>query len=107
MARADSRRGIQRERDLVKRLREDEGWFAMRSPASLGVADVIALKRGERSRFYEVKSTAKGPYHSFGPDDRKALSVAARRAGADAILCWWPKNSQPDFIPEAEWPRSN
>lgn len=105
MARADSRRGIQRERDLVKRLRE-EGWFAMRSPASLGVADVIALKEGERSRFYEVKSTAAGKYAGFLPKDREALSVAARRAGVDAILCWWPKNKEPEFIPEKDWPRS-
>ena len=106
MARADSRRGIQRERDLVKRLREDEGWFAMRSPASLGVADVIALRDGDRPRFYEVKSTVKGPYHSFGPDDRKALSEAAKLAGAEAFLCWWPKHSKPEFIPEAAWPRT-
>ena len=103
MAKADSRRGIQRERDLVNRLRED-GWFAIRAPASLGVADVVALKAGEPSRLIEVKSTTAGAYAGFGPADREALSDMARVAGADAYLCWWPKRAEPRWIPEADWP---
>ncbi len=49
MSRADSKRGHQRERDLVHYLREND-WFAMRAPASLGVADVIAMRDGDRPR---------------------------------------------------------
>ena len=76
----------------------------MRAPASLGVADVVALKPGE-SRLVEVKSTTAGPYAGFGPADRKALSAAAKVAGASAWLVWWPKRKQPQWIAEAEWPR--
>lgn len=90
----------------MNRLRGD-GWFALRAPASLGVADVVALKDGERPRLTEVKSTKAGPWASFGPADRKALSEVAAQAGADAYLCWWPKRSEPQWIPEADWPPTN
>jgi Holliday junction resolvase len=103
MAKADSKRGIQRERDLVNALR-DEGWFALRAPASLGVADVVALKDGERPRLTEVKSTKAGPYAGFGPADRKALAEAADRAGADAFLYWHPPRRKPQWIPRSDWP---
>jgi hypothetical protein len=76
----------------------------MRAPASLGVADVVALKAGERPRLIESKSTTRSPWSGFPPADRRALSEAAKRAGADALLCWWPKRSEPRFIPEREWP---
>lgn len=98
-----SRRGIQRERDLVKRLRA-EGWWAMRSPASKGCVDVVALKAGHRPRFYEVKSTEAGPFHSFGPADRAELLAAAKLAGAVAELCFWPTRCEPQFISPADWP---
>lgn len=103
MAKADSQRGIQRERDLVNRLKE-EGWFAMRAPASLGVADVVALKAGEQPMMIEVKSTTAGKYASFGPEDREALSEVAAAADARAFLVWWPKRKQPEWIPEDDWP---
>ena len=102
MAKADSRRGIQRERDLVKHLRA-EGWFALRSPASLGVADVVAIRPGE-VRLIECKSTAAGAYAGFGPADRKALSAAAKVACATAWLYWHPKNKPAVWVPESEWP---
>ena len=100
-------RGLQRERDLVTRLRQD-GWFAMRSPASKGDVDVVAIKRfPERTtiRFYEVKSTKAGPFSGFGPADRKELLEAARLAGANPILCWWPPRGKPQFLPSTEWPK--
>lgn len=111
-------RGLQRERDLVTLLRE-AGWWAIRSPASKGDVDVVAVRYlGHKQRrdgaagpiatvrFIEVKSTARSPFHSFGPADRKELSEAARMAGASAELCWWPPRKQPMFIPESEWPGS-
>jgi Holliday junction resolvase len=98
-----SNRGIQRERQVRDQLR-NEDWIAFRAPASLGVADVVALRAGSTPRMIEVKSTVAGPYHSFGPADRAALSLAARMAGADALLCWWPPRGKMHWIAEAEWP---
>jgi len=103
MANGASRRGIQRERDRVNWYR-DRDWFAMRAPASLGPVDVIAMKDGERTRFEELKSTAAGPFHSFGPKDRAELSFIAKLAGADAFLIWWPPRSKPIEFPEDSWP---
>ena len=97
-------RGIQRERD-VRRWYADRDWLSFRAPASLGVADVIALKAGSRPQLVEVKSTAQGPYEHFRPADRADLSAAAELAGADAILCWWPSRGKLRFIPESEWPK--
>jgi Holliday junction resolvase len=106
-------RGLQRERDLVNLLRE-EGWWAIRSPASKGDVDVVAIKTaaynyrtkvgGVEVRFIEVKSTAAGPYSHFGPADRKELLAAANLAGASAELCWWPPRKKPVFVPSSEWP---
>jgi Holliday junction resolvase len=106
-------RGLQRERDLVRKLRE-EGYWAMRSPASKGCVDVVAIKRdGLRYsdwdascaivRFIEVKSTLT-PYAHFGPSDREELLEEAEKAGASAELAWWPKNGKLVFIPSSEWP---
>ena len=83
-------------------LRED-GWVAMRAPASLGVFDVIAVKDG-RIRLIEVKSTTRSAWSGFLPTDRKALLDAARIAGGEAELCWWPKRAKPTFLTPADWP---
>lgn len=95
-------RGLQRERDLVNRLRT-EGWWALRSPASKGTVDVVAIKT-PLVRFVEVKSTQAGPYSHFGPAEREALSLEAKQAGAEAWLVWWPKHKQPQWIAEKDWP---
>jgi hypothetical protein len=50
-----SARGIQRER-AVRDLLMGEDWLAFRAPASLGCADVVALRDGNRPRLVEVKS---------------------------------------------------
>jgi Holliday junction resolvase len=97
-------RGHGRERSLVKLLRE-QGCFALRAPASLGVADVVALKLGETPRLYECKSTLT-PYAHFQPADRQELIEAAERAGAEAILAWWPKGGKLKLIPSALWPQN-
>ena len=97
-------RGHDRER-AVKAWFIQRDWLAFRAPASLGCADVIALKDGERPRLVEVKSTAGGPYEHFGPADRHRLSLAAHMAGADAYLAWWPSRGRLVWIPEECWPK--
>lgn len=96
-------RGIQRERDLKHQL-EDEDWVVIRAAGSLGCVDLVALKAGRTPRFIEVKSTHRGPYHSFGPLERADLSVRAEWAGAEAWLVWWPPRAKPLWIPESAWP---
>lgn len=96
-------RGIQRERAVRDQLANDD-WLAFRAPASLGVADVVALKDGRRPRLVEVKSTAGGPYERFGPADRRRLSLAGKLAGADCYLAWWPSRGTLRWIHETEWP---
>jgi hypothetical protein len=114
-------RGSGRDRQVVRLLQAD-GWFAMRAPASLGVADVVALRAGglefrddggdelvmmqrSEARLIEVKTTAtRGPWNDFGPAARRALSEAALLAGATAWLYHWPTGGQLRVIPEAEWP---
>ena len=101
-----SRRGHDRERALVRLLREDPDgpWVALRAPASLGVADVVAVRAGE-IRLIEVKSTsAPSPFSGFGPADRRALLDAAEIAGGQAFLVWWPPRRGPRWIPPDEWP---
>jgi Holliday junction resolvase len=101
-------RGLQRERDLVRVLREG-GWWAIRSPASKGNVDVVAVRRMvdgvPRVWFVEVKSTHRGPFHSFGPKDRAALLLAAMEAGAEPWLAWWPPHKKLQMIPALDWPR--
>ncbi len=97
-------RGITRERQ-VRRLLEAEDWWVARAAGSLGDADLIALRNGE-IRLIEVKSTHRGPFHSFGPASRKELAAAARVAGGTAWLVWWPVRGKPEWISEGDWPRA-
>lgn len=95
--------GTRRELQVRDWLR-DRDWLAFRAPASLGVADIIALRDGSRPRLVEVKSTAQGPYERFGPTARHRLRTAAQLAGADAYLAWWPPRGELRWIHENEWP---
>jgi Holliday junction resolvase len=97
-------RGIDRERK-VRDLLRNEDWLAFRTPASLGCADVVALRAGSRPRLVEVKSTAGGPYERFGPAYRERLRRAGELAGADCLLAWWPPRGQLRWIPSGEWPQ--
>lgn len=98
-------RGTARERQVRDQL-TGEDWLAFRAPASLGCADVIALRNGNRPRLVEVKATAAGPYERFGPAARDRLRFAADLAGADAYLCWWPPRGRLRWIAAGEWPPS-
>jgi Holliday junction resolvase len=99
-------RGHDRER-AVRRLLDQDGWWTTRAAGSLGDADVVAMKAGFPPRLVEVKSTAGGPFERFGPQDRATLAAAARRAGAEAWLVWWPPNRRPNiptWLHETDWP---
>ena len=98
-------RGHDRER-AVRRELEKDGWWTARAAGSLGDADVVALRRDQAPMLVEVKSTADGPYKTFGPADRTALLEAADRAGAVAYLAWWPPRGRLQWIPSSEWPRA-
>jgi Holliday junction resolvase len=95
-------RGIARER-AVRRLLEDDAWWVARAAGSLGDADLVACKQGT-IRLIEVKSGHRSPYHSFGPKDRADLLFAAKLAGAEAWLCWWPPRDKPHWISSVAWP---
>jgi Holliday junction resolvase len=96
-------RGIQKERD-VRKVLEAEGWWTARAAGSFGDADVIAGKAGSNPRLIEVKSTAAGPFHSFGPKDRAELLAAAKKTGFTPELAFWPPRGELRFIPPEEWP---
>jgi Holliday junction resolvase len=98
-------RGHDRER-AVRRLLETDGWWVTRAAGSLGDADLVALKHPFPPRLIEVKSTAGGAYERFGPNDRTRLQLAARKAGAEAWLVWWPTRRDPIWIHEADWPQA-
>lgn len=82
---------------------EDAGWWVARAAGSLGDADLVGLLAGFPPRLVEVKSTAAGPYHSFGPAARERLRSAARMAGAEAWLVWWPPRKPPMWVHEDDW----
>lgn len=96
-------RGHDRERAVRDWLR-DRDWLVVRAAGSLGVADLIALKQGERPWLVEVKSDAESPYENFRPADRERLRTAAKMSGAEAWLAWWPPRGTLKWISEAEWP---
>jgi Holliday junction resolvase len=89
----------------VRRWFEERDYWVARAAGSLGDADLVVLKDGERPILVEVKSTAAGPYAHFGPKDRDDLLFAADVAGAKAVLIWWPPRGKMQWINSREWPR--
>jgi Holliday junction resolvase len=97
--------GIKRERQVRDVLLADD-WWVCRAAGSLGDADLVALKDAKRPRMVEVKASSmqRGPFADFGPKDRADLLFAARLAGADAVLAWWPPRGKLRWIWPEEWP---
>jgi Holliday junction resolvase len=90
----------------VKALLEADGWFVIRAPGSLGYCDLVALKAGSKPWMIEVKGTASGPFHSFGPKDRAKLLEVAKQAGGQPMLLWWPPNGEPHYLFPESWPEA-
>lgn len=67
----------------VKRDKESHGYFVVRSAASLGPVDLVALKNGE-IELIQVKVSK----YSMGPDERKELKSLADAMCAKAILAY-------------------
>jgi Holliday junction resolvase len=99
-------RGRERERQVRRYLESEEGgeWFVVKAGGSLGDADLVALKRGERGLILEVKSTVAGPFHSFGPKDREDLLAAAEKSGLEPYLVWYPPRGEMKWIAPVHWP---
>lgn len=97
-----AQRGRQRERQVADHYRNDD-WVVLKG-TSFGVADLAALKDGHRPHLIEVKSTAGGPYETFRKADRASMVAEAARAGAVAMLAWWPPRGKLRLIPSSEWP---
>lgn len=100
-------RGHARERDVKRYLESEAGgsWWVLRSPASKGTADLIALRAGKIPRFIEVKANVDGgPFMNFRKEERAELVREAYRAGAKAELCYWPPRGERRFLLPSEWP---
>ncbi len=95
--------GRARERQVANRLRSAD-WVVVKG-TTYGVADLVALRAGQVPMMIEVKSTAGGPYERFPPSSRASMLAEAERAGAKAVLAWWPPRGELRFIPSSEWPR--
>lgn len=88
-----------------KALLTADGWMVTKAGGSLGAADLVALKAGERPLLVQVKATAAGPWHSFGPSERAELTAVAKKAGAVAVLAWWkPYAREHRLVDEIDWP---
>lgn len=98
--------GHDRERQVKAKL-EAKGYFVVRAAASLGYADLVALKDGEPPQMIEVKATAQGPWEGFRRPERRALKNAAKKAGAVPVLAWWPKRGTLVYIYADAWPADN
>lgn len=83
--RQSRRRGRERELRYLAYL-EAKGWYAKRVD---GEGDIVAAKDGI-TLLLQVKSTAGGPWQTFGPDKRRALTSVCDQTGWFAVLVWWP-----------------
>ena len=95
--------GTARERQ-VRKLLEEDGWIVIRAGASLGPADLIAMKRDYLPMMIQVKATKAGVWTGFPPGDRAALRRVALIAGAQGVLAHWPPRGELTWYNDDEWP---
>jgi Holliday junction resolvase len=88
-----------------KALLLEDGWMVTKAGGSLGAADLVALKAGERPLLVQVKATAAGPFSGFGPSERAELLAVAKASGAVPVLAWWkPYARTHQLIEDVGWP---
>jgi hypothetical protein len=56
----------------------------------------------------EVKGTKDEPWRSssFGPERRRELIETADAYGCEPLLCWWPPNHGPFWVPMEDLPNT-
>jgi Holliday junction resolvase len=64
---------------------ETHGWLVVRAGGSLGVADLLAISRHHSPLLVSCKLGGK-----IRPRERDAITMAAKRYGAHAVVAWRP-----------------
>ena len=95
--------GTRREHDVRNWLVKD-GWVVYRGAASLGAADLIALRAGQ-IKLVQVKANKGNAFMNFRKPERQSLAAEAAVAGAEAILVHWPPNGSQTRYSASEWPK--
>ena len=105
--------GTKRELQEVRHWQE-KGYVAFRTPASMGVCDVIAMRLSTWAYdvrrtlaelyFVEVKANTGSPFKSFLPLHRRALIASAQIAGATPLLVHHPPHGERREIRAEDWP---
>jgi Holliday junction resolvase len=88
MALTNRQRGDYFERQ-VKLTLEAHGWVVLRSAGSLGVADLVALRKGNTPSLVSCKLGGR-----IDPHERTALLDAADIAGARAVVAMRPRGGR-------------
>lgn len=92
MAMTNRQRGDYFERQVRDTLRA-HGWLVIRSAGSLGVADIVALRKGNTPALVSCKLGGR-----IGPAERTALLDAADLAGARAVVAMRPRGGRVDLL---------
>jgi hypothetical protein len=103
-------RGLNAERRVAIFLR-DLGYLVSSRRHIGGAGDLLCIDPFEgywpqAPLLVEVKSDKAGPFATFLPTDREAMSDVALVYGCEPLLCWWPTPTVgPFWIPADEWPQ--
>lgn len=73
---------------IVRDMLRDRGWYVIRAWSSIGSWDLLALRPDRDPAMVQVKSGAAGAY--IRPRERALLLNDAAKAGADAVLVYYP-----------------
>jgi Holliday junction resolvase len=88
VALTNRQRGDYFERQVRDTLRA-HGWLVIRSAGSLGVADLVALRKGNTPTLVSCKLGGR-----IGPEERTAILDAADKAGARAVVAMRPRGGR-------------
>jgi Holliday junction resolvase len=94
--------GNRREREVRQAL-ESYGWTVRKARASLGAADLVAI-RGKRKLLIQVKAVKGSAYKTFGPEDRAELIREGEFCGGTPVLVHWPPYKPCRWFWVRHWP---